>query len=82
MGRRHDGVVDRLALRHVLEILLLETEGGILVQREIDRLAVVFLGQLLELDERLGERMVVVELDGAVKRERCLGAKDRWRDNG
>ena len=47
--RRDDGVVDGFALGHVLEVLLLEAEGRVLVQREVDRLAVVFLDQLLEL---------------------------------
>ena len=46
--RRNDRVVDGLALRHVFEILLFEPERRILVQREIDRLAVVLLHQLLE----------------------------------
>ena len=41
MRRRHDRVVDRLALRHVLEILLLQAELAVLVQHEVDRLAVV-----------------------------------------
>ena len=74
--RRDDAVVDRLALRHVLEILLLEAERGVLVQVEVDRLAVILLGQLLELDERLGEGVVVVELHGAVERDGGLRLQD------
>jgi hypothetical protein len=70
--RRDDAVVDRAALRHVLEVLLLETERGVLVQHEIDRLAVVLLDQLLELDERLRERVIVIELHGTVQRQRRL----------
>ena len=66
---RDDAVVHRLALGHVLEILLLETQRGVLVQVEVDRLAVILLGELLELDERLGEGVVVVELHRAVERD-------------
>ena len=89
--RRHDRVVDRLALRHVLEILLLEPERGVAVQDEVDRLAVVFLDQLLELQQRLVEGVIVVELHRAVERDDLLrlrlrrGGEDRkaeCRDNG
>ena len=79
--RRHDRVVDRLALRHVLEILLLEAERGVLVQHEVDRLAVVFLHQLLELHQRLVEGVVVVELHGAVERDDLLGLDLSERGN-
>ena len=80
--RRDDAVVDRLALRHVLEILLLEAERGVLVQDEVDRLAVILLDQLLELDQRLGEGVVVVELHGAVERDgrlRLSGCRESRR---
>ena len=78
VGRRDDAVIDRLALRHVLEILLLETERRVLVQREIDRLAVIFLHQLFEPDQRLVEGVIVVELHGAVQRDGRLRPQDRW----
>src|SRR5262245_32807177 len=77
MRGRDDAVVHGLALRHVLEILLLQPQRGILVQSEVDGLAVIFLHQLLETGQRLGEGMVVVELYGAVQRNRCLRPKDR-----
>jgi hypothetical protein len=75
VGRRDDGVVDRLALRHVLEILLLEAERRVTVQDEVDRLAVIFLHQLFEPEQRLVEGVVVVELHGAVQRDRRLGVR-------
>ena len=75
--RRYDAVVHGLALRHVLEILLLEPQRGILVQGEVDGLAVIFLHQLLEPGQRLGEGVVVVELHGAVERDRRLRPEDR-----
>jgi hypothetical protein len=62
VGRRHDGVVDRNALVHVGEIVLLEPELAVLVKDEVDRLAPVLLGQLAELGQRFGESVVVVEL--------------------
>ena len=74
--RRHDRVVDRFALRHVLEILLLQAERGIAVQHEVDRLAVVFLDQFFELQERLVEGVIVVELHRAVERD-DLGLRRR-----
>jgi hypothetical protein len=42
------------------------------VQREIDGLAVILLHQLFEPNQRLGKRVVVVELHGAVQRDRRL----------
>jgi hypothetical protein len=42
------------------------------VQDEVDRLAVVLDGQFLELFECPGERVAVVELNGAVQRDRLL----------
>ena len=39
------------------------------MQGKIDRLAVIFLDQFLEPDERLGEGMIVVELYGSVQRD-------------
>ena len=65
--RRHDRVIDRLALRHVLEILLFEAERRVAVQDEVDRLAVILLDQLLEFQQRLVEGMVIVELDSPVQ---------------
>ena len=47
-------VVDRDALVHVGEVVLLEAELAVLVQHEVDRLAVVLDGQLLELLQRPG----------------------------
>jgi hypothetical protein len=64
--RRDDGVVHRLALRHVLEVLLLQAELAVLVQDPVGLLARVLVDQLLEADQRLGEGMVVVELRCAV----------------
>jgi hypothetical protein len=76
--RRHDAVIDRLALRHVLEILLLQPERRVAVQHEVDRLAVVLLDQLFELEQRLVEGVVVVELHGAVERDGCWACAG-WR---
>ena len=45
------------------------------MQHEVDRLAVVLDDELLEPDERFVERMVVVELNGAVKRDGLLGVR-------
>ena len=67
--RRHDRVVDRNALVHVREIVLLQPEFAVAMQDEIDRLAVVLLDEFLELQHRLVEGVVVVELDRAVKRD-------------
>jgi hypothetical protein len=39
------------------------------VKHEVDGLAVVFLDQFLEADERLGKSVVVIELDRAVERD-------------
>ena len=69
---RHDAVVDRDALAHVGEIILLQPQLAVAVEHEIDRLAVVLLDQLLELQQRLVERVRIVELDGAVQRDRLL----------
>ena len=80
--RRDDGVVHRPALRHVLEILLFQAEAAVLVQHEIDRLAVVLLDQLLELDHRLGIGMVVAELGGAVQGDDALGAHRDGQEGG
>ena len=46
--RRHDPVVDRDALVHEREVVLLEAELAVLVQDEVDRLAVVLDDELLE----------------------------------
>ena len=70
--RRDDAVVDRDALVHVGEIVLLQAQLTILVQHEVDRLAVVLLDQFLEFHEGFGERMIVVELDRAVQCDRLL----------
>jgi hypothetical protein len=53
VGRRDDRVVDRDALVHVGEVVLLEAELAVAVEHEVDRLAVVLLDQLLELEQRL-----------------------------
>ena len=45
------------------------------MQHEVDRLAVVFLHQLLELHQRLVEGVIVVELHGAVERDDLLGLR-------
>jgi hypothetical protein len=42
------------------------------VQHEVDRLAVVLLHQLFEFHQRLGEGVIVIELDRAVKRDHLL----------
>ena len=67
--RRDDGVVHRDALAHVLEIILLEAELGIEVQLELDVARIALLGQFLELAQRLGEGVVLVELYGADQRD-------------
>jgi hypothetical protein len=74
---RHDGVIDRDALVHEGEVVLLETELAVLVQHEVDRLAVVLLDQLLEFHHCLRERVVVIELRRAVQCDRrlCTGCK-------
>jgi hypothetical protein len=80
VGGRNDRVVDRLALRHVLEILLLQAELAVLVEHEIDRLAArVFFQQLIEAHHRLGEGMLVVELRGAVQRQALAQCGQRER---
>ena len=79
--RRHDRVVDRDALVHVREVVLLEAELAVLVQDEVDRLAVVLDGQLLEFLQRPGERVAVVELDGAVQRDGLLRERAAERDH-
>src|SRR5438552_1247426 len=76
MRRRHDPVVHALALVHVGEVVLLQPELAVLVEHESDRLAVVLLHQLLELEQRLVEGVVVVELHRAVQRD---GLRDRAR---
>ena len=67
MRRRDDPVIDCPSLRHVLEILLLQAELAVLVQHELDRLAVILLHQILEADQGAGEGVVVVELDRTVE---------------
>jgi hypothetical protein len=79
VGRRDDAVVDRLALRHVLEVLLLQAEFAVAVQDEVDRLAVVLLDQFLELQQGPVEGVVVAELHGAVQRD---GLRLRRADEG
>ena len=76
MGGRNDRVVDVLPLRHVLEILFLEPERGILVQGEVDRLVVERLHALLEFEKPLRKRMGVIELHGADQRRHGLGPND------
>ena len=72
MRGRDDTVIDRDALTHIGEIILLQPQFAVAVQDEIDRFAVVLLDQLLELQQRLVERVRIVELDGAVQRDRLL----------
>ena len=72
MGRRHDAVVDRDALIHVREVILLEPQLTVAVKDKIHRLAVVLLDELLEAQQRFVERMVVGELDSAVEGDRLL----------
>ena len=81
VGRRNDAVVDRDALVHVREVVLFEAQLAVLVQHEIDRLAVILFHQLLEPHQRLVESVVVVELNGAVERDRLLGVRSQ-RDRG
>src|SRR4029434_7833327 len=73
----HDAVIDRLALIHVGEIVLLQAELAVSVQHEVDRLAVILLDQLLEFQKRAVERMVVVELNGAMQGDDLLGLRCR-----
>jgi hypothetical protein len=83
--RRHNAVIDRDALVHVREVVLLEAELAVLVQHEVDGLAVVLDHELLELDERAREYVVVRELHCAVQRDRLLRARvegNRERDRG
>ncbi len=85
VARRHDGVVDRHALRHEVEVVLLEPELGILVEDEADLTVVAFVDQLGEADERLGEGVLVTELRGAVQLDRVLrrrraGERQRGHD--
>src|SRR5215208_7000010 len=86
MWAGHDGVVDRDALVHVGEIVLLEPELRVLVKDEVDRLAPVLLRQVGELRHRLGEGMVVVELRRPVQRDLRLrldvGRGDGGRGEG
>ena len=70
--RRHDREVDRAALRHVLEVLLLEAELAVLVQDDVDRPVGAGLDEVAEPGERLGEGVVVVELRGPVELDRLL----------
>ena len=72
MRWRDDAIVDRDALAHVSEIILLQPQLAVAVENEVDRLAIVLLDQILELEQRLVERVRVVELDGAVQRDRLL----------
>ena len=84
--RRDDGVVDRGALGHVLEILLLEAELAVQVHDELDRPVVVFLHQLLEPGHGPREGVLLVELRGAVQRDRLLGmgaaGRERHAESG
>ena len=77
---RDDAVVDRDALVHVGEVVLLQPQLAVAVEHEVDRLAVVLLDQLLELQQRLVEGVVVVELDRAVQGDRLLGVARRRND--
>ena len=81
--RRDDRVVDRGALRHVLEILLLEAELAVQMHDELDVAVVIFLHQLLEPGHGPREGVVLVELRGAVQDDRLLGvgAADRERQS-
>src|SRR5206468_6340846 len=69
----NDTVVDRDALVHEGEVVFFETELAVLVQNEIDRLAVVLFHQLFESHQRFVESVVVVELNRAMERDRLLG---------
>src|SRR5262245_2771489 len=78
--RRHDAVVDGDALVHVGEVVFLQPQLAVAVEHEVERLAVVALDQLLELQQRLVEGVVVVELDCAVQGDRLLGVARRRND--
>src|SRR5439155_18097233 len=69
-----DAVIDRDSLVHVGEVVLLEAQLAVLVQHEVDRLAVILERKLLESDESFGEGVIVVELDRAVQGDRLLRA--------
>ena len=61
------------------KILLLQAERAVLVHDEVHRAAVVLLHQLLEALHGAVEDVLVVELAGAVQRDRRLGADHRGR---
>ena len=86
MRRRDDGVVDRGALGHVLEILLLEAELAVQVHHELDRPVIVFLDQLLKPGHRPREGVLLVELRGAVQGDLLLGmgaaGRERHAESG
>ena len=65
------------------EVILLEAQLAVLVQNEIDGFAVVLLRELGEPDEGLVEGVIVVELHGAVQRDRLLRASiERQGESG
>jgi hypothetical protein len=77
MRRRDDAVIDRDALVHVGEIVLLQAQLAVAVEHEIDRLAVILLDQRFEPQQRLVEGVIVVELHRAVQCHRILGTRRR-----
>ena len=77
MRRRHDAVVDRDALIHIGEVVLLQPQLAVAVKHEVDRLAVILFDQRFEPQQRLVEGVVVIELNRAVERHRVLRARRR-----
>src|SRR4028118_955838 len=77
VSRRYDGKVHGSPLSHVLEVLLFEAEFAVLVQNDIQGLAIASFGHLAELRQRLRKCMIVVELRSAVEFDRGLGTDGR-----
>ena len=72
MGWGNNGVINRLALVHVGEIVFLQPKLAVFVQHKVDRLAVVFFDQLFKPDHGLGEGMVITKLGCAVQGDGLL----------
>ena len=80
--RGEHGVIHRQALRHVVDVVLLQAQFPVPVQGELDRLSVARLCRFLELQHVLVKRMRVVELTGplqldGLRQRRCRGGGER-----
>ncbi|MBW3670591.1 MAG: tRNA pseudouridine(38-40) synthase TruA, partial [Acidobacteria bacterium] len=90
MVRRIVGLLIEIGARRVAlsrTSSFLEPEFAVLVQDEVDFAIVALLDQLLELNQRLGEGVLVAELRGAVQLDRILcrggcGAERQRRGEG